>query len=74
MMLSEIKHYLRIHQRVTLSELAIHFGTEPEAMRGMLQQWIHKGKVVKFNTANGCSGNCPMCSCSDGLEIYEWCI
>lgn len=72
MMLSGIKHYLRKHRRVTLNELAIHFDTEPETMRGMLQQWVHKGKVVQCNTTGSCGGNCPMCSCGDALEIYEW--
>ncbi len=40
MILSDIKKYLMQHKRATLGDLAIHFETEPEAMQGMLDQWI----------------------------------
>lgn len=71
-MLLEIKRYLQKNQRATLNEMAIHFDTEPETMRGMLQQWVHKGKVTRFDTAGSCAGSCPMCRCGDALETYEW--
>jgi hypothetical protein len=47
MILSDIKEYLVKHKRVILGGLAVHFGTEPEAMKGMLDLWIRKGRVVK---------------------------
>jgi hypothetical protein len=47
MILSEIKRYLVEHKQATLGDLAIHFDTDPEAMRGMLEQWIQRGRVLK---------------------------
>ena len=47
MILSEIKRYLMQHKQVTLGDLSIHFDTDPEAMRGMLDQWVRKGSVLK---------------------------
>ncbi len=72
MILSEIKKYLMQHKRVTLGDLACHFGTEPEAMKGMLGQWIRKGKVLKIDVQAGCSRTCGKCGDGATMEIYEW--
>lgn len=73
-MLLNIKRYLVQHQRTSIRDLALHFDTEQDAMRGMLEPWIKKGKVRKCETATtcgGCSDGCP--STSDGeMEVYEW--
>lgn len=69
-MLSEIKTYLQKNQRANLSDLALHFRTSPEAMRGMLAVWVKKGKVTAFAAGEACGG-CN--SCDTALaEIYEW--
>lgn len=72
MILSEIKKYLMKHKRVTLGDLACHFDTEPEAMKGMLGQWIRKGKVLKLDEQAGCSKACGKCCNGTAMEIYEW--
>jgi putative ferrous iron transport protein C len=73
--LSEIKKYLMQHKRATLDDLACHFDTAPEAMRGMLGQWIRKGRVIKTDIQTGCSKTCcKCCGCCDEvvIEMYEW--
>jgi putative ferrous iron transport protein C len=72
MILSEIKKYLMKHKRVTLGDLACHFDSEPEAMKGMLGQWIRKGKVLKLDGQAGCSKTCGKCCDGAAMEIYEW--
>lgn len=72
MILSEIKKYLMQHKRVTLGDLACHFDAEPEAMKGMLGQWIRKGRVLKFDEQAGCSKTCGKCCDGKLMKIYEW--
>ena len=36
MILAEIRQYLAQHKRVALIDLSHHFGSDPEALRGML--------------------------------------
>lgn len=72
MILSEIRHYLEDRKQVTLGDLAIHFDTDPDAMRGMLNQWMRKGMVVKSESRAGCSKKCGNCSGHAVMEIYEW--
>jgi len=47
MILAEIKRYLRQHGQAPLQDIALHCDAEPDAVRGMLEQWIRKGKVEK---------------------------
>ncbi len=71
MVLSEIKVYLRKNRRVMLADIATHFDLEPDALRGMLQKWVSKGKVRKLAADTGCSTGC--CKCDPAtLEFYEW--
>lgn len=72
MILSDIKEYLVKHKRVTLGDLAVHFGTEPEAMKGMLDLWIRKGRVVKSDGRACCAKSCGTCAGAAAMEIYEW--
>jgi len=71
MIFSDIREYLQTHQRATLSDMALHFRTEPDALRGMLDKWISKGRVRKLPGAAACSGGCCTCDLS-ATEIYEW--
>lgn len=71
MILSNIKEYFSEHPAASLSDLSIRFNVEPEAMRGMLDHWIRKGKVQKLDYGSSCSNCCSDCK-SDHLEIYEW--
>ncbi len=72
MILSDIKKYLLTNKQITLGELCIHFDTEPDAMRGMLEHWIRKGKVMKHTFEESCSNGCLKCCNHDAMEIYEW--
>jgi len=72
MILSDIKKYLLTNRQITLGELCIHFDTEPDPMRGMLEHWIRKGKVKKHSVEESCSSGCLNCCNSGAMEIYEW--
>jgi putative ferrous iron transport protein C len=72
MILSDIKRYLQERKQATLNDLALHFDTDPQAMRGMLAQWIHKGKVSKSELRAGCKKGCASCGCDADIEIYRW--
>lgn len=71
MILSEMKRYFMQHKRVTLGDLAMHFDAEPEAIKGMLEQWIRKGRVIRLAVHASCNQTCCKCDAS-AMEIYEW--
>ncbi|MBU6953637.1 MULTISPECIES: FeoC-like transcriptional regulator [unclassified Hahella] len=70
MILSEIRDYLQTHKRAALKDMAHRFNTEPDALRGMLDKWIAKGRVEKLPQGTPCSG-CTQCDPGD-IEIYVW--
>ena len=72
MILSDIKKYLMEHKRATLGDLALHFDTDPQAMRGMLEQWMRKGRVLRSELKSDCSKSCAKCCNDSVMEIYEW--
>jgi hypothetical protein len=77
MILTEIKQYLIARQAATLSDMAIHFDTTPEAMRDMLQIWVQKGtvKITSTHGENGCGRGCGRdCgTCADtATEVCRW--
>jgi DeoR/GlpR family transcriptional regulator of sugar metabolism len=71
-MLLEIKRYLKKQQRVSLQDLSLHFDTDADTMRGILEVWIKKGKVTKCDAVacGGCSSNCS--TAAQQQEAYEW--
>lgn len=72
MILSEIKRYFKQQKCLALQDLALHFDTHPDAMRGMLEHWIRKGKLRKEVVRQGCTcSGCSKCD-SASLEMYEW--
>lgn len=67
---SAVKAYLADRQRSTLSDIAIHFGSSPDAVRQVLQVWMDKGRV-RCLADGGCAGK--TCACAKKPEdIYEW--
>ena len=70
LILGELKDYLASNKRVAITDLANRFDVEPDALRGMLQAWIGKGRVRRIDPG------CACCSCSGcgetAPEIYEW--
>jgi putative ferrous iron transport protein C len=72
MILSDLRDYLQKQHRVSLNDLVIHFAIDAEALRGMLTQWIRKGKIKKLTPNSAiCGSRC--CKCDSTLtEFYEW--
>lgn len=70
MILSELKHYLAERRRAPMSDLVSRFEVEPDALRGMLQHLLRKGRVRRLDTG-GC-GPCGGCCATPAPEIYEW--
>jgi putative ferrous iron transport protein C len=72
MILSELRDYIQLHQRVSLSDLVQHFKIEQSAIRQMLQKWVSKGKI-RVVAAGGSQCGTSCCQCDPSItEIYEW--
>lgn len=73
MILSELRDYLKGRQHVSLRDLSRHFNIDPDALRGMLQIWIAKGRVRKVASGSrrACATSCCQCDPSV-IEFYEW--
>ncbi|MCP4699912.1 MAG: sugar metabolism transcriptional regulator [Gammaproteobacteria bacterium] len=70
MILTELKAYIAEKRRVTLTDLACHFDVEPDALKGMLDHWIRKGKVRRMLPVSSCESK-GCCQC-ESVEMYEW--
>ena len=68
-MLIELQSYLAVRGVCSLAELSRHFGTSPDAMRGMLSHWMRKGRVTE--EVAGCNKGCVSCP-PEQLEMYRW--
>lgn len=71
MILSDIRNYLSNRGQATLADMALHFDTEPEAMRGMLDRWVSKGKVERRKVEAACGTSCNRCDPA-AMELYVW--
>ncbi len=71
MILSELKDYVKSRRQVSLKDAALHFDVEPEAIRGMLEFWVRKGKISKHGNDAACAGGCA-CSFKEDQEMYVW--
>jgi hypothetical protein len=69
--LSDLRSYLKEQRRVSLTDLANHFGVEAEALRGMLGKWISKGNLRKLPSGTVCASSCCKCDPAS-IELYEW--
>ncbi|MEN9756106.1 MAG: hypothetical protein RL755_293 [Pseudomonadota bacterium] len=71
MILSDVRHYIKMQRSVTLRDLMNHFDVDADALRGMLSILVTKGKVDKKSATSECGTGC--CKCDITLvEIYEW--
>lgn len=71
MILSELARYLAQHKRAALIDLAHYFGSDPEALRGMLAVLERKGRVRRLPMGTPCGDGC--CKCDPAaVEIFEW--
>jgi hypothetical protein len=71
MILSDLKRYLKERGQATLADMALHFRSDPQAVRGMLDVWIRKGKVVKHSASASCGDGCARCD-PGALEVFSW--
>jgi len=71
MILSEIKHYLQQRGQVSLADIALRFDSEPDAVRGMLETLLRKGRIRRQMLNSACGSSCCKCD-SAATEFYEW--
>lgn len=71
MILSDIRKYLEQRGQASLGDIALHFDTEPDAVRGMLEAWMRKGKVIKRSSSASCGTACQSCDAAS-TELYVW--
>lgn len=72
MILSNVRDYLKQRGQCTLSDIALHFDADADAVRGMLEVWIRKGKVNKRSATDSCGTSCQSCDPA-ATEVYSWC-
>ena len=70
MIFAELRDYLQTHHRVALADMVDHFDSDPDALRGMLDKWVAKGRVEKLTLGASCGG-CSGCDTAHA-EIYQW--
>ena len=71
MILADIRDYLKQRGQCTLQDIALHFDTDADAVRGMLDVWIRKGKVEKLSATASCGSSCQSCDPAS-TEVYRW--
>ncbi len=71
MILADIKRYLEQRGQAALADIALHFDADPEAVRGMLEVWMRKGRVHRQMANAACGSACHQCD-SAVTEIYVW--
>ncbi len=73
MILSDLRDYLAERGRASMADMVNHFGIDPDALVGMLEQWQTKGRVRRVDAGadpRAC-GSCTACADGDP-RIYEW--
>lgn len=70
MRLMELRDYLQQRTQVPVVDIAHHFDTEPEVVRGMLEHWVRKGKVQHVQGV-ACQKGCCKAD-PNHLEFYQW--
>ncbi|HEC06207.1 MAG TPA: sugar metabolism transcriptional regulator [Thiolapillus brandeum] len=71
MILSDISRYLEQRGQATLADIALHFDADTDAVRGMLEVWIRKGRVHRRMATASCGSSCSQCEPAV-TEIYVW--
>jgi putative ferrous iron transport protein C len=69
--LAELKGYLEARGQATLADMALHFRSQPEAVRNMLAVWERKGRVRCLPAKAGCGSSCTQCDPAT-TEVYLW--
>jgi hypothetical protein len=72
MILADLKAYLIEHRRADLTDLSARFEIDCEALRGMLDAWVARGRVRRLNSSGPNTCN-TCCGCElTAPEVYEW--
>jgi DNA-binding MarR family transcriptional regulator len=71
MILSQIRDYLVERRQASLADIALHFDSEPSAVRGMLDHWVRKGRVERRKVEAACGTSCNRCDPA-AMELYIW--
>ncbi len=71
MILSEVRDYLQQRGLASLSDISVRFDADPEAVRGMLDIWVRKGRIYKRMATDSCGSSCNQCN-SAATELYFW--
>jgi len=67
---SELRHYLQQKKQATLADLALHFDSDPQAVRAAMETWLRKGQASEEQGA-GCAKGC--CKCDPAaITLYRW--
>ncbi len=69
MLLQDLQTYLKQHHRASLQDIEERFHADADALRGMLNQLIRKGRVQK--TEGSKCTHCCQCAPA-AIEFYEW--
>ncbi|MGB3789273.1 MAG: FeoC-like transcriptional regulator [Phormidesmis sp.] len=69
MVITELQQYLRDRPKVSMAELQLHFGMEPDPLRDILNRLIRKGRVLRED--GKLCGGCRSCA-AEAIEFYEW--
>ena len=70
-MLSKIREFLEEQGTASMAEIALHLDADPDAVRGMLDLWIAKGRIEKL--AGGPACRTCTCHCDpERMEFYRW--
>ena len=70
MILNEVQNFLSQKKKASLADMQLHFRMDGNALRGMLNKLIRKGRVRKMEDGKKCGG-CHSCE-SEAIEFYEW--
>ncbi|MCA1974593.1 MAG: FeoC-like transcriptional regulator [Caenispirillum sp.] len=73
MTMSSVRDYLADKRRATLTDIALHFDSRPEAVRPVLDRWQEKGRVEVLQGASACGKSSSACGCCTKPEaVYVW--
>jgi len=61
MILVSIQQFIQQRRMVSLESLSAHFCRTPEVLSGMVEHWIRKGNVLKFEPTAACNLPCKQC-------------
>lgn len=67
MALRDVQDYVEARGKVSLQDLALHFGSSPEAMRDMAGLLVRKGRLQVELAKSACGA----CACKTGCMAAE---